>query len=346
MPPGYGFNMTPLLHPFLVNDRFGDPALYVEFLFEKRALLFDLGDLHKLATRSLLRVSDIFVSHTHIDHFIGFDQVLRVLIGRDKHLRLFGPAGFIGRVAGKLSGYTWNLVDRYSADLVLSVTEVHSASQARTATLRLSGAFRREAEGELKLENGLIVDDGLLRLRAAVLDHRVPCLAFAVEEQAHVNVWKNRLDDLGLPTGPWLRALKQAVLRGVPDEAPFRVWWREAGATRERHLPLGRLKRDVLEIVPGQKIGYVTDVRHSPENRDRIVDLVHGADTLFIEAAFARADRAQAAERCHLTTEQAGRIARRAGVRRLEPFHFSPRYAGQEDRLRREAEEAFRGAEA
>ena len=47
--------MTPLLHPFLVNDRFGDPALYVEFKFEKRALLFDLGDLHALPPRKLLR---------------------------------------------------------------------------------------------------------------------------------------------------------------------------------------------------------------------------------------------------------------------------------------------------
>jgi ribonuclease Z len=28
--------MRPLLHPSLVNGRFGDPALYIETLFEKR----------------------------------------------------------------------------------------------------------------------------------------------------------------------------------------------------------------------------------------------------------------------------------------------------------------------
>lgn len=110
--------MTPLLHPSLVNDRFGDPALYVEFLFEKRALLFDLGDLHALEPRKVLRLSDLFVSHTHLDHFIGFDQILRVLIGREKRVRLYGPAGFIDHVAHKLSSYSWNLVDRYASELV------------------------------------------------------------------------------------------------------------------------------------------------------------------------------------------------------------------------------------
>lgn len=335
--------MTPLLHPFLVNDRFGDPALYVEFLFEKRALLFDLGDLHALVPRKLLRLSDIFVSHTHIDHFIGFDQVLRVLMGRDKRLRLFGPAGFIDQVAHKLGGYTWNLVERYATDLVFTVMEVQSGSEARTAEFHLSRAFRREAEAQLSLHDGLVFDDGAFKLRAALLDHRVPCLGFAVEERAHVNVWKNRLDDLHLPTGPWLRELKLAVLRGEPDDAPFRVWWREAGITREKHVPLGQLKRDVLEIVPGQKIGYVVDAVYSEANRDKIVELVQGADTLFIEAAFARDESERAAERYHLTTEQAGRLARLAGVRRVEPFHFSPRYAGEEDRLLREVEDAFQG---
>lgn len=40
--------MTPLLHPFLVNEPFGDPAVYVEMKFARRGLLFDLGDLHAL----------------------------------------------------------------------------------------------------------------------------------------------------------------------------------------------------------------------------------------------------------------------------------------------------------
>ena len=57
--------MKPVYHPSLVNGVFGDPAVYVDFLFEKYALLFDLGDLSRLATRKIIRIGDVFVSHAH-----------------------------------------------------------------------------------------------------------------------------------------------------------------------------------------------------------------------------------------------------------------------------------------
>jgi ribonuclease Z len=133
--------MRPLLHPFLVNGRSGDPALYVETLFEKGAILIDLGDLANLSPRRIQRLEHVFVSHTHIDHFVGFDRLLRVLVGREKVVRLYGPTGFIAQVHHKLAAYCWNLVDRYAADLVFVVTEVapdlslRSSSGSRTGSL-------------------------------------------------------------------------------------------------------------------------------------------------------------------------------------------------------------------
>jgi len=105
-------------------------------------------------------------------------------------------------------------------------------------------------------------------------------------------------------------------------------------------MALGAL-RDLVTVTPGQKIAYVTDVADTDDNRGRIATLARGADVLFVEAAFAKEDAAQAAARAHLTTAAAGEIARAAGARRVEPFHFSARYAGEEARMMAEVQAAF-----
>jgi ribonuclease Z len=333
--------MKPLFHPRLVNDPFGDPGLYVDFLFERRALLFDLGDLSPLSARQLLRVTHAFVSHTHMDHFAGFDSLLRVLLGREKTVHLFGPPGFVDRVEHKLAAYTWNLVANYESNLVFRVTEVHPDGTAVRADFHTRTGFRRQPDPSPALAEGLLLDEDTFLVRATFLDHQIPCLAFALEEKFHVNVWKNGLEELGLPTGPWLRELKSAVARGEPDAAPVPVRWRENGTVRERVVSLGELKEKVLRIVPGQKLAYVTDAAYHAANARAILDLARGADLLFIESAFLHEEEERAAEKRHLTARQAGLLAREAGARRLIPFHFSPKHAEEGERLLREALEAF-----
>jgi len=330
--------MRPLLHPSLVNGRYGDPALYVEMLFEKRALLFDLGDITFLPPRKIHRLEHVFVTHAHIDHFVGFDILLRVLVGREKTVHLFGPSGFIDRVGHKLQGYQWNLADRFQYDLSFAVTEVDKAGIVRAARFRLKNAFAAEQLEARRLPEGIVHSEPTFVVSAVVLEHGTPCLAFALQERAHVNIWKSRLADLKLPVGPWLRELKRAVAQGLPDDHMIKV--PQLDRFPERAMPLGAL-RSVLTVTPGQKIGYVTDAADTPANRQVIRALVHGADLLFIEAAFAQADAGLAAERGHLTTKAAGEIARAAEVRRVEPFHFSPRYEGEEENMIAEVMAAF-----
>jgi ribonuclease Z len=326
--------MRPILHPSLVNGRFGDPVLAIETLFEKRIILFDLGSIEALSAHQIQRIGQVFISHCHMDHFIGFDRLLRTLVGREKTIGFYGPPGFACRLSHKLQGYSWNLADRYLCDLVFVVTEIDAGFETQSLTFRLKNGFAPEAGSAGKAEEGILHAEPMFRVRTRVLDHRIACLAFAIEEARHVNIWKNRLADRGLPVGPWLRDLKRAVINDEPDDYPINI---PVGAGKTN---LGGL-RDIFTAVPGQKIGYVTDVADTPANRAAILELVEDADLLFIEAVFSAADRNRAADRAHLTTIAAGEIARAAKVRRVEPFHFSPRYQGEEDRLLDEVQSAF-----
>jgi ribonuclease Z len=330
--------MRPLLHPVLVNGRSGDPALYIDTLFERRAIMFDLGDISELSPRKIQRLDHIFVSHAHIDHFIGFDHLLRVLIGREKTIALYGPGGFIEQVHHKLVAYCWNLVDRFDSDLVFTVTEIVSDRVTHSARMRAKNAFSVEGACAGSVIDGVLYEDAAFRVKTVILDHHTACLGFAVEEPAHANVWKNRLGDLGLAVGPWVRNLKRAVIEGEPDDYLIEV--PGAPGPNPRAIPLAKL-RSTVTVTPGQKIGYVTDVADTAANRQAIIGLVRNADLLFIEAAFAQADAELAAERGHLTTRAAGTIAREAAVQQIEPFHFSPRYSGQETRLLDEVMAAF-----
>ena len=335
--------MKPLFHPALVNGPFGDPALYIDFLFQRRAILFDLGDLSHLPARKLLRVSHIFVSHTHVDHFIGFDQMVRICLGRDKRIHLYGPPGFVDQVWHRLAAYTWNLVQNYPTDFTVIAAEANPDGKGVIAEFHCLKGFPPEQIRSETFHDGLLHDEETFRIRSVFLDHRIPCLAFVLEEKSHVNIMKNRLSELGLQAGPWLTDLKQAVLGGASDDLPFKAWWREGDGSAERIIPLGVLKRDILQIVPGQKIAYVTDAVHTPENAERIIALAQGADYLFIETTFLHEEAVRAAERKHLTAHQAGSLGRRAGAARVIPFHFSQKYTGREELLRSEAEEAFTG---
>jgi ribonuclease Z len=333
--------MRPLLHASLVNDRYGDPAVYVETLFEKHALLFDLGDISALPPRKIHRIDQVFVSHAHIDHFFGFDLLLRMIVGRKKTVHIFGPEGFIDRLRHKLQAYQWNLVDRFLCDLIFDVSEIDASGLARGARFRLKNTFGEEEREAQALPKGVVYEETSFQVSAAVLEHRIPCLAFALQERMHVNIWKNRLAKQNLPVGPWLHELKRAVTDSLLDDHMIEVPASKQQAARQ--MTLGDL-RAVLTLTPGQRIGYVTDAADTPANRKAIIELVHGADLLFIEAAFAEADGDIAAERAHLTTRAAGEIARAAEVRRVEPFHFSPRYQGEEERMVGEVMAAFQGS--
>ena len=336
--------MVPSFSSYLVNEPFGDPGLYVEVKWARRALLFDLGENEALGPTRLLRANEIFVSHMHMDHFIGFDRLLRVALGRGKTLRLYGPPGLIANVTGKLKGYTWNLVDGYP--LTIAVHEFHP-QETRSATFLATEGFAPHESPAVPYSERtfvapfVVLTDPMFTVRAVALNHRIPSFAYSLQEQFHININKERLHAAGLPVGSWLKDVKHYLWEGKPDEFQFTATLYFEHRREEREFRLGDVRERFTSITRGQKIAYVVDARYDEENEAKIVELAREADTLYCEAPYLEHDAAKAQERYHLTARQAGLLARKAGVRTLVVFHFSPRYTGMGETIEKEAREAF-----
>lgn len=335
--------MRQLLQVHLVNDVFGDPGLFVDFLEERRAMLFDLGDITGLMPRELMRLSHVFVTHGHMDHFSGFDHLLRVLLGRKDRIVLYGGPGFLAQIEHKLHGYTWNVVHRYAVELTIEAVELGLDWQRRSACFSSRHSFARQSEVLMGSTGDIVHEESTFRVRACFVDHGTPCLAYLLEEKARPGINKERLVASGLTTGAWLRELKHAVLTGAPDDAPILVQWRDRKGDHATTRQVGELSRLILDVGPGRRIGYVTDLRYSDENVKALSQLMQGVDELFIESVFLDQDSAHGLRKNHLTAAQAGRIARCMGARAVTPFHFSPRYEGRDAELVAEVRAAWSG---
>ncbi len=330
--------MRPSFHPRLINGPFDDPGLFIPFLFQNRAVIFDLGDIWSLPTKDLLKIDHAFVTHTHMDHFIGFDRLLRILLGREKQVFVYGPEGFLKNVEGKLAAYAWNLVGNYNSGLSLHLTEIRS-DHSITREYQCRDRFQARGNPRLCHFEGVLHQEAAFRVSAVILDHYLPCLGLCIHEHFHVNILKAGLEALGLETGPWLSAFKDALHRQADPDSEFEV--RLPGRQKGRAFQLGKLAEQIALITPGQKISYITDVIYNDTNSEKIVAFARDSDHLFIEAAFLDQDRKIAKEKGHLTARQAGELAARAAAKQLTVFHFSPRYSGQADLLYREAAETY-----
>jgi len=164
----------------------------------------------------------------------------------------------------------------------------------------------------------VILRDDRFVVRAVVLDHHLPVLAFSVQERARFDVRPDVLRERGLDPGKWLGELKAAASR---DERDALVDVPGIGPT-----PVGDLADALLLKRRAEKFVYATDLADHAENRARLVELARDADVFVCEAAFREHDRDQAERTGHLTARACGEVATEAQVRWLVPFHPSSRY--------------------
>ncbi len=315
----------------LVNGLLGDPLLHIRLRQRRRSLLFDLGDSGRLPAKIAHQVSDIFVSHAHMDHIGGFLWFLRSRIKAPGLCRLYGPPGLAGHIASFIKAICWDRIGDAGP-----VFELHEVHEERVLQSRMQVGRQLEALGQRRLINGILVDEPDFRVRAAVLDHGIPVLAFAFEADPIAHVRKDRLSALAWPPGSWIADLKRHLSAG------------EAGA--KIRLPDGTtalasaLAAELLDYEPARRLVYATDLADIAENRARLCALAQGADALICEASFTEADAEQARRTGHLTARACAEIAVESQVKRLVPFHFSRRYESDTDVIYAEVKAAIGSA--
>ncbi len=304
----------------LVNGSTGDPVLFIDYPGRDDALLFDAGENGGLDPRRLADLGAVFITHHHVDHFIGLDRIVRANLDRDKTLHVFGPSGTIRKGL------------RPDQELRISVLPVPEAG--------LDGPRRRawpDPDGEPgMLEEVPGTRAGRIRLgrdrpcskaagihvEAAFADHTVPCLAFALVEEPGYHPDPEKLASGSLRPGPWVGQVLTRLRSGEAPDALDDHLRRSILARR----PGRRLLRAVAELASGLRHRHRLE-RRSPARP--APKLAHRAWRLYCDSFYSRRELKQAEKHRHMTATQAAEFAREAKVESLVLIHFASRYEGR-----------------
>jgi ribonuclease Z len=323
----------PTARPFseirLANGSTGDPVLFIDYP-GRGAYLFDAGDLTRLADNQLARLRAAFVTHHHMDHFVGFDRVVRANLDRDMVLPVFGPADTIRRIYARVTSYEYPFFAFQK--LALRVHEVWP-DRTRVALLECAKHFPEPKVEEAPRSGPLVYEDDDVTVEAAHADHTVPCLSFALVERGGYHADPAKLAAGALRPGPWVGEALARLRAGSPQDTPLEI---DGG-----RFTLGALASAYFSLSTGARVAYVTDTAWSDASRPGLVKLAARARRLYCDSYYAPAQAKQAATHRHMTAANAAEVARLAKVEELVLIHFAPRYAGRYAELLAEARALF-----
>jgi len=314
----------------LVNGSTGDPVLFIDYPGKDDAFLFDAGDLAKLDAPRLADLRAVFLTHHHIDHFVGFDRILRANLDRDKVLHVFGPADTIRRVYARVTSYEHPFFPFQK--LVLEVHEV-LVDRTRVALLECAKHFPEPKVEEAPWRGPLLYETEDVKVEAAHADHSVPCLSFALAEKAGYHADPAKFAAGVLRIGPWVTQALDLLRADAPGDTPVEI--------NGGRFALAALAEGYFSVSGGGRVAYITDTAWSEASRPGLLKLAGRAKRLYCDSYYAQAQAKQAATHRHMTATQAAEVAKAAKVDELVLIHFAPRYAGRYADLVEEARAIF-----
>lgn len=324
------------LEPVFFSGLLDDPVLSVHVRPLGRGILMDCGRIHHLAKRVLKSTAALFITHAHMDHFMGIDTFLRTLHVSPRTTDIYGPPGLADKMEAKLAGYDWNLAEPYWGSF--RVSEVFPD---RIATTLFSGpdGFARHSGTEQERGDRTLYRNRFLQVEAETCDHRIPSLIYRISELPSFQVDDGRMEAAGLVKGEWLRILRRMFSQGgMEGEALTVLRRRGVEVVEERVGDAARLYGSIRGERPGASIGYVTDIGFSNENLEKLTALLNGVTLLVCECSFLSADRDKARVSSHLCTSDVNFLVERLRPPFFLPMHLSKSYIHAWERLYEELE--------
>ncbi|WP_305041638.1 ribonuclease Z [Geoalkalibacter sp.] len=322
--------------PAFFSGLMDDPLLLVQVRPLGRGLLFDCGQLHHLAKRVLRSIDAVFISHAHMDHFMGVDTLVRHVLVSPRTLDFYGPPGIAARFANKLGSYDWNLAEDFWCSF--RVHEVH-AHGLRTFMFRGPEGFACRFVAERAHSSTGLHVNRYLRVDADLCDHKIPVLIYRITELPGFALDEGRMAVAGLVPGPWIKELKQLFFAGDLQGRRLRIprGVGDAGPDAEETDAAALYERIRARATPAS-IGYFTDLGLTPENRRRLKDLLGGVTLLIGECTYLAQDEARARAAHHLCSTDINVLLDELRPAWFLPMHLSKSYLGRSERLFRELE--------
>jgi len=309
------------LEPTFFAGLLDDPVLWVRVHPWGRALLFDCGQLHHLAKRTLKSLAALFITHAHMDHFMGFDTLVRHVLVSPRVFDVFGPPGLAEKIEHKLSAYDWNLNERFWCTF-----RVHEVFSKHIQRWLFPGPqrFSRQPDGTADRVDSIVYSNQWVRVEAQQVDHHIPVLLYRITEQLTFGLDADRLTASGLSGGPWIKQLKRQFYKGLLGKEALTV--RQAQGKRESfHVVTDtrRLYEAIRKNRVPSSIGYMTDLGYSGKNEATVADMLQGVTLLVGECAFLADHVEKARQSCHLCTQDMNLLLQKIRPAFYLPVHLS-----------------------
>jgi len=271
--------------------------------------LCECGDASELTVKEIQNTNAIFISHTHIDHFVNFDAIIRHQIGIQRRVVVCGPKNIQKQVCAKLSSYTWNLIQKGA--IVYEIREVVSENKICVYEIEPPLWELKKID---EIQDGILFKEKSFVVSATLLDHKTPVLAYKFKENDTIKIDLSKSDFKG---GRWIEELKQAF-KDEREADVIRIEEQDYRAKDLFHL---------LHVEEGDTLGVIMDHVASTENHSKILKHFFKCKTVYIESFYKEEDKELASANYHSFSSMSGEIMKKAMVKEAIPVHFSRKYS-------------------